>query len=571
MTFRKYLRSFLLIFFLISNFILAQNIQLQFSKNENKKVQEIIPHFQKILNSKLEIDSIIKFINEGLNSKGFVEHELIIDSIFFSNSFEILISIDTKKQFVIESIEINDTLLNNNSNFQKINLLFKGQPLANETIMKIGELLIESYESTGYPFAVAIFNGYSVLNEDENVKYCMINFNIDKGPIARIDRIKIIGNKFTQTNVIRRELRLKNEEIFTPQLALKIQTRIKRLNIFDDVKLPGFYFDDKGNGILELEVKEKNTNSFDGILGYIPSKVSSRKGYITGMVNISLRNLFGTLRAFAFRWNRLNESSQDFEIKYFEPWFLGYPINLQPSFFQLKQDSSFIRRNFNFPIDLNLTENFALIISYSTERVIPLINVNTQLIPKSASNSIGFGLLYDTRDNPFFAKNGFYFRTEINRIFKNEIYLNRNEKIFQKKASVNFNYYQPTLKNQILYLSLNGKVLIGDRISLSDLFFLGGINSVRGYSENQFWGNKIFWSNIEYRYITGISDYIAIFFDLGYYSRGVLNEKISNYKFGYGIGLAFNTQLGLLRVNYALGKGDSFTEGKIHFGISSLF
>ena len=40
---------------------------------------------------------------------------------------------------------------------------------------------------------------------------------------------------------------------------------------------------------------------------------------------------------------------------------------------------------------------------------------------------------------------------------------------------------------------------------------------------------------------------------------------------GYGLGIRFDTPLGIMGVDYGLGKGDSFSEGKIHFGITSQF
>lgn len=123
----------------------------------------------------------------------------------------------------------------------------------------------------------------------------------------------------------------------------------------------------------------------------------------------------------------------------------------------------------------------------------------------------------------------------------------------------------------MIYFSLNAKVINGGGLSLSDLFRFGGMNSIRGYVENQFIGSRIFWSNLEYRFLTNYTDYISAFFDYGYYYRDIQNEKVSNFKYGYGFGAGFQTALGLLKVNFALGEGDTFSRGKIHFGIVSGF
>jgi outer membrane protein insertion porin family len=66
-----------------------------------------------------------------------------------------------------------------------------------------------------------------------------------------------------------------------------------------------------------------------------------------------------------------------------------------------------------------------------------------------------------------------------------------------------------------------------------------------------------------------------LFFDSGYFLRNedeIRNiPESSSFKIGYGFGLNIETGLGVLSVSFALAKGDSFGEGKIHFGIVNEF
>jgi hypothetical protein len=43
--------------------------------------------------------------------------------------------------------------------------------------------------------------------------------------------------------------------------------------------------------------------------------------------------------------------------------------------------------------------------------------------------------------------------------------------------------------------------------------------------------------------------------------------KTEDFLYGFGLGLNLETALGVLRVSYALGEGDTFSDGKIHFGV----
>jgi outer membrane protein insertion porin family len=117
--------------------------------------------------------------------------------------------------------------------------------------------------------------------------------------------------------------------------------------------------------------------------------------------------------------------------------------------------------------------------------------------------------------------------------------------------------------------------LQGDNIEVSDLYRIGGNNTLRGYQEDQFMGNRLLWTNIEYRYLIEKRSYAFIFTDIAYYSRRDIEvESLNNFsatKIGYGMGITFETGLGMLAVSYALAKGDSFNRGKIHFGLIGEF
>ena len=124
-------------------------------------------------------------------------------------------------------------------------------------------------------------------------------------------------------------------------------------------------------------------------------------------------------------------------------------------------------------------------------------------------------------------------------------------------------------------LGVHGREMRGSFFEISDLYKLGGTNTLRGYRENQFLGNRLLWSNLEYRFLLAKRTFTFLFFDSGYYLRNAdMNNNIpeaSAIKLGYGLGLNIETSLGVLSVSYALAKGDSFSDGKIHFGLINEF
>ncbi|MCJ7554453.1 MAG: BamA/TamA family outer membrane protein, partial [Ignavibacteriaceae bacterium] len=459
----------------------------------------------------------------------------------------------------------------------------KGQIFSKDDIeFQINNILTE-YENTGFPFSNVIIRSVNIYSDSLNNDYlCDIYIKIDKGTESKIDKVEIRGNTSTKDYVIIRELRINRGEKYSQKMIEELPRRLNRLRFFEPVSFPQFYLNPQNEGILLIEVKERQTNNFDGVIGYIPPRSDNEKGYLTGLVNISLRNLFGTGRAAAFRWQQLDRNSQDLELKYLEPWLLGYPFNINLSLHQRKQDTTYVQRKIEGGIEYLATEDISTAVFIATESVIPTEReIPIFTVYNSSILTSGISFRIDTRDDPFAPTGGLLFNTAysfsqkkingpgefITPTLKTDINLQR--------ITVSLNMYYEIFTHQILALGLNGKELRGSDFENSDLFRLGGTMSLRGYREEQFLGSRIFWSNLEYRSLLTQRSYAFVFFDAGYYLRNEEPEKLilksEEFKLGYGLGLSLETGLGILAVSFALGEGDSFSDGKIHFGIINEF
>lgn len=439
------------------------------------------------------------------------------------------------------------------------------------------------FENNGYPFAKIIISSIYFFTDTVHDEYLAdINLNIEKGIKSQIDRIEINGNLSTKDYVILRELRFKTGEEYSQRAIDDISKKLNRLGYFEPVSEPQFFLDSRNNGILKINVKEKQTNNFDGIIGYIPGTSSGESGYLTGMVNVSLINLFGTGRAAAIRWQQYNRSSQDLELRYLEPWLFNYPFNLTTRFFQRKQDSSYVQRSIEGTIEYLATENISASIFLSSESVIPTqTNVPVFTVYNSNAITTGINIKVDSRDDPYAPTEGILFLTSYS-FSKKKIYGEDQSISPETPSSLNLQRltldldgFYKLFNRQIIALGIHARELRGSFFEISDLFRLGGANTLRGYTEDQFLGNRILWTNFEYRLLLTKRTFGFLFFDTGYYLRSadpVRNIlKNEGYKIGYGLGFNIETNLGVLRVSFALAKGDSFSQGKIHFGIVNEF
>lgn len=459
----------------------------------------------------------------------------------------------------------------------------EGSVFTKQIIENFIERNFNTLDEEGFPFAKLKIESISFIDDSLSQKYFAdVYLSVNKNRKSTFDRFEIAGNVKTKDYVIIRELGLRTNEKYSQKKIEEIPKRLNRLRFFDPVAEAQFYFSQKDEGVLKIEVKEKETNNFDGIIGYLPGDTKTGSGYFSGLVNVSLRNLFGTGRAAAFRWQKIDRLSQELELKYYEPWVFDFPFHVNFGLFQKKQDSSYVQRKYSFALDYTATSDITVSGTLDYEKVIPSLN-DYGFVPvyNATSISSGITLKYDSRDDPYSPTEGIYFANAYVYTKKNingpaELITSSTEtKVIHQKIIADFNIYYEPFNRQVFALGMHGKELQGQQVEISDMFLLGGTNSLRGYRENQFLASRIAWTNLEYRFLLTRRTFFFTFFDAGYFlQKENIDLKISNSsgtKTGYGIGLHLETGLGILNVNFAFAKGDSFSEGKIHFGIINEF
>ncbi|HRN26772.1 MAG TPA: BamA/TamA family outer membrane protein [Ignavibacteriaceae bacterium] len=532
------------------------------------------------------IDSVKSKIAKNILLQGYYFFKFNRDSLVISSdssTFKIILDIDEGNPVVVRNIffeGIDSTEIPNIlSQFEYL----KGQIFNKQEIERNIQQLLSRFENSGYPFAKIKINSVNVyrdtLTEDN---YADIHLNIISGDLNKIDKVDVRGNTSTKDYVIIRELRLEAGEPYMQNRIEEFPNRLNRLRFFEPVSIPQFYINSKNEGVLLVEVKEKNTNNFDGIIGYIPPGKNEDSGYLTGLVNISLRNLFGTGRAAAIKWNKYNRDSQELNLKYLEPWLLSFPVNINLELYQRVQDTTYVQRKFEGSLEYLATEDISASLILASETVVPTVRtIPVFTVFNSSYLTTGANLKIDTRDDPYSPTKGLLFvnsysfsRKTINGPLE-YITPNLETSVDLQRFESSFSLFHELFTRQIIAVSVNVKELRGSTFENSDLYRLGGTNSLRGYREEQFLGSRIFWSNLEYRTLLTRRSYGFVFFDTGYYLRPEDVEKniqkSEEFLYGFGLGLSLETALGVLRVSYALGEGDTFSDGKIHFGILNEF
>lgn len=523
-------------------------------------------------------DSLRKFLLTELADNGFFSARVQLTREDSTDSITV-VTITGGREYLIERFVIYDAAWQDSLQITGTMDLLTNTGYTAQAVFNSTQDVLKRYENAGFPFAKLTITQIGIDTVRATV---ILYFSFDRGKRCTVDRIMVKGNVDTRDYVVGRQCRIPSGSEYRQSEIDKVKNRLMKLRLFASVSDPVYYIASDGSGVLQVEVKEKNNNTFDGIIGYMPGTKQTDKGYFTGLVNIQMRNLFGTGRGAAIRWQKLERSTSELELQYTEPWMFNYPLTLETRYYQKQQDSSYVQRSIEAAIDYAATGEFSLGFEFGYQRVIPTLRDIPVFTGYNASSSFtGIRFRFDTRDDPLLPREGYmlqnYYRFVSKTISGPAEYITADTKTHaqQQKIILDAQYLQPLTAAFILSAGLHAREIRGSMIESADLYRLGGTNSLRGYRENQFSAGRVAWLNLEGRSFMARRSYAFLFFDAGYLKQSENAAlKITHaeaVKTGFGAGLVLESGLGLMNVSFALGKGDSFSQGKIHFGLVNEF
>lgn len=487
-----------------------------------------------------------------------------------------------------KKVKLKEILITGNQHFtlREIHSCMRLKPkstYSDELLEKSIEGILRLYEEEGYPYCQIDLEDFSyTIPPKDSTKWLSFKIKITEGPRVRIKKIEFAGDVNTKEKILKKIVDIDSSDYFSQRKLEAGLSRLRRTSFIRKIKRVELVPDsDPYWGILRIDLEEKAQNSFWGVLGYNPP-IQNRNGYFSGKMNFVFDNIFGTGKKTEIIWSKKDPYSFDLFFSFREPYLFNLPLSWGLDLRQIDYDSSYSKLDLNTSLDYSPVEKFSFGFSTGGERVTSNQRLKS-VLPSSRKYKFGIGLSLDLLDYPANPGKGFYYKAQV--IYGRKKYFSTSELEPEKTSAhearflLDLDNFLPAYKNQVLAFSFHLRSLVTseEKIPISDQFTLGGLNSVRGYREEEFSGDRLFWSNIEYRFLLNSESRVFLFWDFGYYSTKVENpltgylEKISNSKSGFGLGIKIDTKLGLYEVDYALGKQDRFSEGKVHFGISNRF
>lgn len=396
----------------------------------------------------------------------------------------ITVPIDEGKQFSVGRVEMRGDLIQEKDVLQKGLKTIEGEIFNRKSLREDVVNLTDKYAEFGYAFAD--ITPLTSVNKEEHLVH--VAFDVSKGKKVYFERITITGNNRTRDQVIRRELKVAAGELYDKAKLGMSYEKVNRLGYFEEVnfntaKGSG---DDKLN--LNIRVKERPTGSISAGLGY--SSVDD----LIAMCNLSESNLLGRGQKLSLA-AKLGGKSTSYNLGFTEPWLFYTPISAGFDIYDVEReytDYDQYAKGGAIRLGFPITEDYTrLYLRYRHEKV-KISNVYEGSVLKeeegtSTTNGFRISLVRDSRDSVIFATKG----------SKNSVAVEYaggplGGTNYFTKYTAGTTWYFPLMWDTVFMCRGVIGYVHGNEsrdVPLFERFFLGGINSIRGF-ENYSVGPK---------------------------------------------------------------------------------
>lgn len=474
------------------------------------------------------------------------------------NSSEIELIYTIKEQQISEINTLNytgnsyfsDSKLNSFINPQNKNHLLTDIEIIKADILKL-------YISRGFLFSSVNLDSLSLNGERVDAW-----FKIDEGKQVKFKKAIFRGNKVSKENSLLKISNLKKDQILSKTIIDKAIQRLEEKEYLKSCEIIPL-----NEETLLFDVTEDRMTRLEGVLGFNNTKDSDK---LIGYLNFEFMNLFGADKNLIFRWQSFQNKRNLIRMRYFDSGPERIPVAFNLGFERESVDSTYIKIITDTDIYSNIDDH-QVGINLGINDINPGSKVLNR-IEKNTQKKIGLFWnynSYDYKNNP---------RSGISSAYKYTLFFLKTGGEGSNRFSNEFrlDFVKAVFKNTVFFTSFNFKNMQNKGLEYYDLYTVGGTFSVRGFQEDFFTGNRVFWLNNELRFLPDRDSRFFVFMDYAYIEdqRAEVKSVLKNI-IGTGIGFRIPSRLGIIRMDYAIHYYESKwlhpMDGYVHLGLETLF
>jgi len=496
---------------------------------------------------------------------------------YHGDSIDITIKIDEGPRFKVSQVNITGDLVLSEEELKK-KLKITEEIYYNREIVRNDVLVLtDLYTDEGYAYAEVS------PRIDKNFDELMVNITyvVAKRNQVYFENIVIGGNTKTRDKVIRRELSVYEQELFSGKGLKRSVRNLYRLDYFEDIKVNTVKGKTEDNMILKIDVTEKPTGTFSFGAGY--SSVES----VFGMVSIAQNNFLGRGQIFKID-AEIGGTTTLYRLNFTEPWLFDIPLSARFDLYDWETDYDrydkksrgggvrfsypvydFLRAAIGYNYDISNIKNISDDASDSIK----------ELEGKNTTSSITTSLIYDSRNKRFNPTKGSRHSISVE-------YAGIGGDVAFTKYLGETGWYIPVfwdlvtfLHGEIGYVNENS----GGTLPDYERFYLGGMNSLRGYDwrdiyvldENgdEIGGDKFVQFNLEVTFPLLKKEGLVglLFFDTGDVYNDDESISLGDLRQTAGFGFRWYSPMGPIRLERGYVIDSEGSGGQWEFGMGTSF
>lgn len=530
----------------------AQSFQLRLIGNtvSENKIIDSINYNKTHKNTKAIVDEI-NMMSEKLSEIGFIGNQILEnikenDSAYFAKfslgekikSIHIYIGVNPSINELIENEKTKDTIF----------LPYgETESFLNQTLQKL--------EKKGYALAkLKLVN----IKTKKQTLYADLEFESDKkrqlnSIVLKHNESKVMNN-FPKGHLSQINRKFHNTT-FNQETVQQIHDEFEKFGFVRQIKYPEILLT-KDTTKVYVYLEKKKSNNFDGFIGF--SNSENNKIIFNGYLDVILENTLRAGELFSIYWKSDGNNQKTFKTGIELPYIFKSPIALKATINIFKQDSTFQNTKTAINLGYLIDYNTRLYIGYQSTESSDIQNTKNTTISDYKNSFITSSFEYTKFD---FETYLFPKKTNVllslglgNRTTNNlEDTAGESKQIYIEIEAM-YNLYLD--KKNGFNLRSQNYFLQSDTYITNELYRFGGINSIRGFTENSLQANFMTSIITEYRYIMSSRLYIHTILDYCLYKDQSRAEQTNNTNtlLGVGMGLGLQTKNGLLKLAFASGK-----------------
>ncbi len=397
----------------------------------------------------------------------------------------VTINVTEGERYTVSEVRFAGELLLPEEELRRLLRIRAGETFSRERIAESTRLMTERLGDEGYAFA----NVNAVPTIDKETRTASFTFFVDPGRRVYVRRVNIAGNTRTRDEVIRREIRQFEGGWYNAEALTRSRRRVDRLGFFSAVNIetpPVAGANDQVD--VNVSVVERSTGNLLFGAGF-----ASGDGLIL-QGSVSQNNIFGSGNALAVQLNsgRVNRTAS---ISFTNPYFTSDGVSAGFDVYRRTFDpnslglGNFVTKTTGAGVRLGIpvTENVTVNVGLTTEQtdITTFVNSPQRYINFvnnfGASNQALFatvGFAIDRRDSRIYTTRGTFQRASA------EVTVPGSDLEYYRLNYIG-QYFLPLTRD--ITLQLTGDVGLGQGLGGKPLpfyrnYYVGGINSVRGYA-----------------------------------------------------------------------------------------